>query len=205
MIKNLASCSLVCCFGLLLSCTVNIEPKPALTQPPLIDQYPLKIGFFHSDQLKEYCSKNETGDAEYNYLLADASATFADNILKAMFRSVLPLNNISAINTNLDGAVGVEIEKFLSPWENSSFTVNQAKIVYAFTLYDNKNLPLGVLRVQGIGTSDQKYFLYSMLQDAAELAMKDAMAQFMVGFAKHPPFKNWLNAHGVATESPHER
>lgn len=205
MAKNSTFYLFICCFGLLLSCTVNIEPKPSLIQPPLVDQYPLKIGYYHNDRLKEHYAKNERDIVGYNYLLTDASTKLAESTLKAMFRSVEPLNNISVVTSNLDGVIVVEIERFVSPVANDALLLNQATIFYVFTLYDNKKLPLGLLRVRGMGTSDEKYLLNTVLQDAVELAMKDAMAQFMVRFAKNPRFKNWLNGHGVATQSSHER
>ena len=112
-----------------------------------------------------------------------------------MFQEVEIVDNLSNAPTHkLDGFISADIEKFTSPAQNLP---NQAEIIYVFSLFDRQKNPVGTLRIWGRGKSDKRFIINSVMRDAVELAIKDAMAQFMVAFEKHPRFKRWLIENGA--------
>jgi len=181
---------------LLISCTVIIEPKPSVNQKPLIELYPMHIGFHHNrKQNDNYREKIEGDIVDYEFILDKPSAEFFAVNLKYIFKNVNYIDDFSNARVdNLDGVIVSDIEKFKSPVQGMP---NQAEIAYIFSLYDRQKNLIGILRIWGKGTSDKQYLLNSVMRDATELAIKDAMAQLMVAFGKHPPFRRWLSENGA--------
>jgi hypothetical protein len=184
--------------GLLSSCTETIEPKFSQSQSPPIVRYPLHIGFHHGDKYSEHHPNFHAGHIEYVYILAKPSTLFLESNLKAMFEKVEVLKDFSqALPETFDGIITAEIDSFTSPFDDPYKPPSHADIVYIFSLYDNKNKLIDTLKVTGRGHSNIRFGLSPRFQDAVELAIKDAMAQLLVGFEKHPPFKRWLKEHSA--------
>lgn len=196
MEKNLLQPLSFLLLALLTACTAAIAPKPSLGLPPLIERYPLHIGFHHNKSMNNYLENVEGDSVDYEFILDEPSAEFFTANLKYMFKNVDYIEDFSSARIDhLNGVIVTHVEKFKAPTQG---LLNQAEIVYVFMLFDRQKKPVGTLRIWGKGTSDKRYFLNTVMQDATELAIKDAMAQFMVAFEKHPRFKRWLTENGAA-------
>jgi hypothetical protein len=181
----------------LLSCTHQIRPVSTLEQPPAVERLPIVIGVYESQAFKQYSASRGFDNSSsynletFNFEIGPPSAELLDSLLKGMFERVVTFDDMTVVPKEIDAILEPTIEEF--SWPTQSMMVDKAEVIYLFKFYDVDKHFIGNFRVTGKGNSGHHSAWYiSHIQDAAEFAIKDALAQFVIAFQGQPEIKQWL-------------
>ncbi len=77
------------CLGALGACTSTKLDTRAQLPPPLLEQLPVRVGVYYSQEFREYVHRETRAKIDYEVTLGPAHVTNLDWLLKAMFREVV--------------------------------------------------------------------------------------------------------------------
>jgi hypothetical protein len=158
---------------------------------------PIVIGVYESQAFKQYSASLGFDNSSsynletFNFEIGKPSAELLDSLLNGMFERVVSFDDMTVVPKEIDAILEPTIEEF--SWPSQPMTVDKADVIYLFKLYDVDKHFIGNFRVRGKGDSSHHSAWYlNLIQDAAEFAIKDAMAQFVIAFQEQPEIKHWL-------------
>jgi len=177
--------------------TVKLDAR--LPMPPAVDQMPLRIGVYYSPQFIQYTKKIDVRKLNLSLIfpVGITSKDLFDQITNSMFATVIKTSVLlppSDDTSSIDGFLEPRIESFQSSVDFSSWPVKyMSKVNYTINFYDgfDGHLVTSML-FEGWG-----FCLRSGYSYAAEMAMQDAMAQFMIDFPENLEIKLWLLNHSA--------
>jgi hypothetical protein len=198
--------------------TLKLDARLPLS--PAVKQNPLHIGVYYSPEFVEYTKKIELigcgppgrqdhYDIFFTFPLGIASRDLFEQIIASMFTTVTIMPNPphSSCNTpSVDGVLEPLIISFgwgMSCSQDYLFTGKiSANVSYIINLYDPDGHLIVSMYVEGRGIEKPKLCFGDRCNSrfaaessiAAEQAMQDAMAKFMVEFQEQPEVKQWLSS-----------
>ena len=183
----------------------------SLKHEPAVAKMPLRVGLYYERTAMLQGTLAITGGNprpmrkdDFVPPLDQASAQLVQDALAAMFSEVIELDHWPLEPDSqppLAGAIRLDIPEFFARWGEMSqyFT-----ILYELELVDPNQGPVCSWIVQGTGATEPSWWGLSggsrSFGAAATAAIKDAIAQFMVGFRERPEVQHWLAGHGVTGE-----
>ena len=201
-------------FLLFTGCSLerNLKLDARLPLPPAVKQMPVHIGLYYSPEFVKYarrieligCGPSGRRDRSGIYFVfpvGTASEDLFDQVIGSMFAKIISTSSPSQTSNNVssvDGLLEPQIESF--HWETVcskdylSTGKFAARVRYVINLYSPDGHLVLSMRVEGFGTEKPK-LCFADCKDslAAEQAMQDAMAKFMIEFPEQPEVKQWLS------------
>ena len=203
--------SIICASLLIMAffqsgCVHNVPPIDATLQlKPLIEKVPTTTGIYYSNEFQSYeCIKSLPlkPDLSFRIMLGAPSVDLFDQILSEMFEKSVLVSSLS-----LPSEAETDIKATFEPkiadvflYADLNITWIRADINYIITLYDLKGVEIANWSIKGSGSSVG--YLKSinpsgMVREAAQIAMRNVAAQFMLDFRKNPEAKKWLRSFGI--------
>lgn len=188
----LALLAMVACGG----ASVSVPPTLPV---PLVQQIPLNMGVYLSDELRGYVFQESLESGDWRIEFGPAQQLMFDNLLAGMFQRSQPVADPSAPGGEVHGVLVPSIEEvqFSTP-EQTRTDYFEVWVRYRFQLHDRDGTLVGEWPLTAYGKANSRnYGMNSRepaLQAAALAAMRDAMAFFTVQFRTVPPVQTWLNA-----------
>jgi hypothetical protein len=213
--------TLVAVFLLLISgCAIEHSKKmdARLALPPIANQLPLRIGVYYSPEFIEYtpkvgaleiCERNRSDVPSKSNIfilifpVGSSSRDLFDQMASSMFTTVIRTAgpSQSSGHLSLDGVLEPRIESF--EWyamceeikkDPNKLLKNAARVSYIINLYNGPDGQLvSSMHVEGRSIEKPKDVFFHIKDSlAAEQAMQEAMARFMIDFYERPEVKQWI-------------
>jgi hypothetical protein len=173
------------CLGLLAACTTTKLDTRAQLPPPLLEQLPVRVGVYYSQEFREYVHRETRAKIDYEVTLGPAHVTNLDWLLKAMFRDVVHVDDparIAEASPPLTLVLEPKFEEFsfLTPKDvaGEAFIVT---IRYQLTVYDSAGARVDSFAFTGYGREKARTLASKEpLALATQRAMRDAGAKVAV-------------------------
>lgn len=181
---------------LLGSGCVSIDKMEPLTRPPAVEPLQLTMGIWYAPELRSF-SLHDTTEVFSDYPLGPRTVTAFDHAFAGLFREAVDLNgpNATAAGQSLSGTLEVrpgEAGWTSGSWESASesWVASHSWVGYDLRLRSATGEQIAAWHVNGEGATPP-------------LALRDAAATLVVGFAEEPGVKRWLDGlrvgyHGAA-------
>lgn len=210
---------LIACCVLLAGCGASRIVLDTSFPRPLVEPVPLRVGVYYSDAFRHYEKNTELERAEReekstepNWIIAigEAQQRLFNTLLSAMFMQSVTLERLP------DENAGAAVDLVLVPTlEDFQYSVPAVTKINVFEIWLRYNLQLrdgnGNLIADWIMSAYGKTptrFLKSQEQallQAAQVAMRDAGASFVLGFSEVPEVKDWLASRLDRTDNNRTR
>ncbi len=183
-----------------------------LPLPPAVKQNPIHIGVYYSPEFVEYKKRIEVilcgpygrrdqSGVFFTFPIGTSSKDLFDQCISSMFSTVTKISDPPPFTKNtptLDGVLEPRIESF--DWDivcsQNYFSTGKfsAIVRYLISLYDSDGHLVTSMHLEGRGLEKPLLCLGDNCKDsrAAEQAMRDAIAKFMIDFQEQPEVKRWL-------------
>lgn len=180
----------------LAACTNQVKVTTELPQP-LVRSVPLDVGVHYGEDFRGF----QHSQLYYNRLtwLVDLGASQVaafDQVFSALFEEVEPLATAPKGTTaeGLDGLIQPVIEDFEvavpGQWGADFY---QVWVRYRIELYTGQGELIAYWPVLGYGQSNAGMFKSGeSVEQATELALRDAVAEIAIGFNEAPEVQRWL-------------
>ncbi|MBP6941810.1 MAG: hypothetical protein KBB65_08560 [Syntrophorhabdaceae bacterium] len=210
---------ILCVAGCSVERSLKLDAR--LPLPPAVKPAPLHIGVYYGPEFIDYTKKIEligcgpSGRRDrygifFIFPVGAASRDLFDQVAAGMFAAVTRVSDPAKPfrdASSLDGLLELRIESFdwgtactKDYFSTGKFT---ASVRYVIDLYDSGGSSVASMSVEGLGIEKPRFCLVDCKDSlAAERAMRDAMAKFMVEFNEQPQVREWLLARGAAGGSP---
>jgi len=173
------------CLGMLAACTTTKLDTRAQLPPPLLEQLPVRVGVYYSQEFREYVHRETRSKIDYEVTLGPAHVTNLDWLLKAMFRDVVHVDDparIAEVSPPLTLVLEPKFEEFsfLTPKDvaGEAFIVT---IRYLLTVYDGAGARVDSFAFTGYGREKARTLASKEpLALATQRAMRDAGAKVAV-------------------------
>lgn len=173
------------CLGALGACTSTKLDTRAQLPPPLLEQLPVRVGVYYSQEFREYVHRETRAKIDYEVTLGPAHVTNLDWLLKAMFREVVHVDDptrIASVAPPLTLVLEPKFEEFsfLTPKDvaGEAFIVT---IRYLLTVYDAAGARVDSFAFTGYGRERARTLASKEpLALATQRAMRDAGAKVAV-------------------------
>jgi hypothetical protein len=216
----------VLCTALLLlltGCSFERHVRLSTRLPirPAVEQLPLRIGVHYSEEFIEStkklevigCGPNGRRDPSgifFIFPIGIASRDLFDQVVASMFASVTHVAGLSQPPHQPSAIAGLLeplIESFTWELECTDNYLSDGKyaavIEYVVNLYEPDGQLVKSFRVQGAGFETPRLCFRDCRDSfAADQAMLDAMAYFMVEFRKQPEINRWISHHNTSGDGP---
>ena len=188
-------------------CTYSVPPiDSSLPQKPLIEKQPIATGIYYSDEFRSYegiqhISLSRYG-SRYRITLGPPSVTLFDQIFSEMFAKVIQVNDLPPLlqaESDIKAVFEPQIVNFYIYTDEMTSCI-QVDLIYKITLYDLNGADIANWPIQGSGYSVGSLKSIDhpkMVREAAQIAMRDVAAQFMLGFRRNPEAMKWLRSLGI--------
>ena len=186
------------------ACTPSLNMKVESEVPtPVVTRLPLNMGVYYSDKLRNYTYTEDSAE-RHNWSIDSGASQVAmfEQVLPSMFSSVKQLSSPPAKGTsyNLDGILVPAIEQmqFSLPSE-TKLKLYEVWIKYSIGLYDNRGSLVTDIPLIAYGKTSTEFLLgrEKAMQEAMDLALRDAGARLALGFTRDKNVHQWLTAKGV--------
>ena len=151
--------------------------------PPLVERLPIKVGVVYGDGLRHAHVENEPPvEIDFIILAGRANVSLYDRLLSDIFFSAVPLESRTQTPENgvkLDAILEAELTRFTYAWDVYSGDTS-VDMDYSYTLYAPGGPQLAQWTVTGYGYYSKGIGLYASLDNAIEIALRDAAAKFLV-------------------------
>ena len=210
-----AATKFCCCICILLlsiltGCSSSLKFQVKSDIPtPLVSKIPLVIGVYYTDKFKNY-SYHENSAERKNWDIESGPSQVAmfDQVLPSMFKQVKHINSLplTGDEAGIQAVLIPSIEEmqFSLPAE-THLDMYEVWIKYKLRLQDAKGNVIAEWSVTAYGKSSTKFLKNREkgLNDAMDLALRDAGAKIALGFSKEAGVNQWLASHvGKCTGQP---
>jgi hypothetical protein len=199
---------------LILGCTVerNVRLSTRLSVPPAFRPLPVHVGLFYESDIHNYKKRIELigcgphgrrdhYDIFFVFPVGEASRELFDQIAASMFRQVTVMANPSSPSGKtqaVDGFLELRIDSFewgtVCTKDYLSTGKYFANVGYVISLYDADGRFLVSIPVNGTAIEKPKPCWKDCRDSpAAQTAIRDAAARFMVTFPERPEVREWLS------------
>lgn len=188
-----------------IGCTYNVPPiDSSLPQKPLIEKQPIATGIYYSDEFRSYEGIQDISinGSRYRITLGPPSVTLFDQIFSEMFVKVIQVKALPPLpqtEPDMKAVIEPQIVDFYIYTDKKTSWI-QVDLTYEITLYDLNGADIANWPIQGSGSSVSSLKNINhpkMVREAAQIAMRDVAAQFMVGFRRNAEAMKWLRGLGI--------
>lgn len=172
---------------LMSGCVDDVEINAVLETPPLVEPLPITLGVYYSDDFRNYrYEKHFSGSIRtLIFLPGRSSIDLFDQTFTAMFAKTILVESLPpapAVAQGLDVVIEPKIASFvvIEPY-------GICNIDYSISLYSPAGEQLSRWTVNGHGDSETSY-----AGDSLKIAMRAAVATFLVDFYEDPAVKRCL-------------
>lgn len=195
------------------ACTFAIPLDATLDEPPLVEPLPLAVGIQYAEGLPtlEWVEQEYTAEGirqEMKFQLGNATVALFDQIVGTMFEKTTPVEPMperSSLSPGIDAILHVRLSSF--SWEYPHTSRGEAlllipgtysaRIVYEIKFYSAQQELITEWRVSGDATNEAPYLtpiVSGIRSETVELAMHNAIAQFITQFEDDPKIDAWLKS-----------
>jgi hypothetical protein len=187
-------------------CTYNVPLIDAsLPQKPLIEKLPITMGIYYSDEFRSYewsPPVPSSSGSHYRITLGPPSVTLFDQIFSEMFEKVIQAKALPPLlQAQPDSKAVIEPEiDVLNINTDRQKSWIQFDLTYKITLYGLNGAAIANWSIRGSGSSVSALKSINhpaMVREAAQIAMRDVAAQFILGFRRNPEAMEWLRSLGI--------
>lgn len=187
--------------GMLGACTSTRFDTRAQLPPPLLEQLPVRVGVYYSQEFREYVHRETRSNIDYEVNLGPAHVTNLDWLLKAMFREVVHVDDptrVASVTPPLTFVLEPKFEEysFLTPKDvaGEAFIVT---IRYQLAVYDGAGARVDAFAFTGYGREKAGSFSgKEPLAAATQRAMRDAGAKIAVELTDQEAVRLLLRSAG---------
>ena len=197
---------------ILWGCASGAHVIPSISIPsPLIDSFPLTVGIYYSDELKDYVHDETKGRQKYVIQLGGGNQEQVfDTCYGGLFEETVTLESLDLTNVEVDGIFHPKINgvTLTTPMENVSDNY-EVMVHYTIQLLDPagnelhkwSHLAYGRVNRRDYGSVVER--TSDALEQATENALRDASTLIIESFnPRQRPVvvSNWLNRNRSNTE-----
>ena len=185
---------------LLGGCGVNSVVVEGAYPTPNIRPFPLTLGVYFDDELKNYTyiEYSEEGKEEYAVSTGQTHVDLFESVLPAMFEQVVVLDDLAAADSaGVDAVFSPHIEEFqLALPQKTRLDAYEVWVKYNMTLLSPDGDAIADWIVTSYGKTPTESLLSaeSGINDATVGALRDLASNFSLGFAAVPEVREWLEA-----------
>lgn len=209
MIRTLFITSLTLCVVALSGCSRTVRPLNTEFPTPLIEALPLSLGIYYDDDLRNFTYNETVSDGStWQIELGQNNTRLFDRLFGAMFSQLVVVDDIDNPPPHVEGVIQPVLEEyaFLTPREMGS-RFYAVSIRYRIFLFDTNGNELAAWPVNAYGQSREggrktaKGVKASPIQEATNLAMRDAAAGIVVMLPQQDEIKSLINGDVADTEN----
>jgi hypothetical protein len=163
-----------------------------------MDRFPVRMAAYYSEQFSTYewqRSDERTGD--WSFDIGKANVALFEQLLEGMFAGLSRISDLQSVDVDLTGidcVIEPAVEQFVfrvpEQIEEKFYDVT---VQYRLRLYRPDRSLIDSWVVLGEGRSLVHVLkVVEPLEDATRLAMRDAAADFAIGFGARPRIQAWL-------------
>ncbi|MYD46264.1 MAG: hypothetical protein F4W92_07935 [Gammaproteobacteria bacterium] len=190
-------------FLILWGCASGALVKPSVSIPsPLIDTFPMTVGIYYSDELKNYIWKDPKERPKYVIELGSNQSQVFDSSLGGLFEKLVTLDTLDPTSAEVDGIFHPEIaDVTLSTPADTGHDNYEVLIHYTIQLLDSAGNEIHKWSINGYGKVNRRDFGSVMertsdaIQQATENALRDASTLIIESFSSRSrplAVSNWL-------------
>jgi hypothetical protein len=181
---------------LLGGCTVEVDWQP-LDQPLAVKPLPVIVGTYFSSRFGYYEHVQYDDSTSVTFLIGSSSLRAFEQIISGMFETVIPLKSPSPVGVD-EPVVDVVMEPTIAAVELRGAGIQRAgmkraSITYSVTMSLPDGGVLASWDVTGIGVAECEH-LRCISGEEVGFALRDAMANFVIGFYEQPEIKRWMKS-----------
>ncbi|MBT8137574.1 MAG: hypothetical protein KJO54_11220 [Gammaproteobacteria bacterium] len=204
-----AAIILAICSCVLAGCgTTTVPPMTVEFPTPLIEHMPLAVGVYYDDELRNFTYNETVSDgSRWTIELGESNLRLFDRLFSAMFRQTVEVSDLGAAPPGVAGIIHPVLEEyaFLTPNELGS-RFYAVSIRYRVFLYDTQGNELAAWPINAYGQSRSSLINAGKgrtgpLQEATNLAMRDAAAAAIITLPLQPEFATLNEAQPITDES----
>ena len=196
--------------SILAGCSNSLEFKVKSDIPtPLVNKIPIVMGVYYPDKFKNYSYRENSAERKnWDIESGPSQVAMFNRVLPSMFKQVKHMASLPLAG-NGDGVQAVLIpsiaEMQFSLPQETHLGMYEVWIKYKLRLQDLNGNVISEWPVTAYGKSTKKFLKNREkgLNDAMDLALRDAGAKIALGFSKVAGVKQWLASHvGKCTAQP---
>lgn len=173
---------------------------------PLVEQIELDAGVYYADELKNYdYTEDLPGDVAWSFTLGEANVKMFNRALGALFQELVPVDQPGGVGEpfdRVDLVVAPKVEAFEFSLPRQSRSDQYAVwIKYTIAILEPDGTLFTEWPVSAYGQADSRLFRGGGAMEAAVVrAMRDAIANIVIGLPEEPNVKAALSPEDVAPE-----
>ena len=184
---------LVCLSG----CTRNIAVESEFPMP-VMERLPVRMAAYYSEQFSTYeMQRSDVRTGDWSFDIGRANVELFERLFVGMFDGLSRISDLQSLDVDLSGIdciiePTVEQLEFRIP-EQSEDKFYDVTVQYRLRLYRPDRSMIDSWVVLGEGRSLVRLFeVEEPLEQATRLAMRDAAADFAIGFSERSRIQAWL-------------
>lgn len=198
--KALRFLQLVVIFFLVAGCTNTVTVKGNFPTP-LVQQLPLNVGVVYDSSFKLYEYKEQSEDRDdWRINIGPAQHQLFSTVLPAMFRQVTEFNGLGASPEG--SSVDLIIQPLLSEFQYNVPNETKVQMFEVWMKYnvkvfesDGELIADWIMTAYGKTPSELIKSKETALNEAMNVALRDAGANLSLTFARVPEIRAWMHKH----------
>ncbi|MFW2403147.1 MAG: hypothetical protein ACN4GT_00185 [Gammaproteobacteria bacterium] len=173
---------------------------------PLVEEIELDAGVYFAEELKNYdYTEDLPGDVSWSFTLGEANVKMFNRALGALFQELVPVDQPGGVGApfdRVDLVVAPKLEAFEFSLPRQSRSDQYAVwIKYTIAIHEPDGTLFTEWPVSAYGQADSRLFRGSGAMEAAVVrAMRDAIANIVIGLPEEPNVKAALSPDDVQPE-----
>ena len=193
---------------LLTACSATTINISGTFPAPLVQKLPLTVGVFYDDAFTNHSFieiNDNTGDDQYIINSGSSQVALFNTMLPAVFQNVIVLDSIESANdrSDLDAVFVPAVEEFqVGLPQKTRLNVYEIWVKYNMRLAGSNGDYIADWVMTAYGKSPEETFqsVNDGVNDAANVALRDLAASFMLGFSNIPEVNDWLKTQDALEE-----
>ena len=187
----------------------DVAVSPTRLPVPVVERLPVSVGIFLSQDLLGYVHEEElTNNGRWRIDVGTAQPLMFDNIARGLFSDHRRVENLEQVPSGVDAVLIPSIAQlqFAIPAQTRS-DFFEVWIRYQFELLDADGSRIAQWPMEAYGRANARNYGFmedtenGALQEAAQIALRDAMAFFTFKFQRVPAVARWLQSVAPPTQS----
>ena len=173
---------------------------------PLVEQIELDAGVYYSEELQNYdYTEDLPGDVEWSFTLGEANVKMFNRALGALFQELIPVDQPGGAGApfdQVDLVIAPKLEAFEFSLPRQSRSDQYAVwIKYNISIHEPDGTLFTIWPVSAYGQADSRLLRGGSAMEAAVIrAMRDAIANIVIGLPEEPNVKAALSPDEVEPE-----
>ncbi len=201
LIRSLAAMAILALTGCATEVVVEGSFPPALTRP-----LPVNATLVFDQPFREYIFRNQ-GSREVSIAVGTTQMALFTSVARSMFQGIATLDQLPPSATSELIIMPVVEEVQVAMPSETQLNIFEVWIKYNIRVFDGNAQPVADWIMPAYGKTPTRFLKSDAeaLNQAAIVALRDAGANLVTGFARVPEIRDWLAARPARTASPLER